>query len=93
MEKLGVLFLWVDTCCFFNESSAEWSEGINSMFASYLNARVCFVYMEKFDEIEIERTFDKSTWWTRGWMLQVPRAPTEVRGGFIFIFLHRTGAL
>ena len=32
-EKLGIFYLWVDTCCIDKESSAELSMSINSMFA------------------------------------------------------------
>ncbi|KAI1204191.1 HET-domain-containing protein [Annulohypoxylon truncatum] len=38
-------YAWVDTCCIDKSSSAELSEAINSMFAWYKNATVCFVWL------------------------------------------------
>jgi hypothetical protein len=77
-EKLGIFYLWVDTCCIFKESSAELSESINSMFAWYRDARICFAYIGDFGVNENEALFEKSRWWTRGWTLQELIAPTEV---------------
>ena len=63
-EKLGIFYLWVDTCCIFKESSAELSESINSMFAWYRDARICFAYMGDFGEKDNQGVFDESKWWT-----------------------------
>jgi hypothetical protein len=76
-EKLGILYLWVDTCCIDKTSSAELSQSINSMFAWYRDARICFAYLGDFNGDDVE-TFDKSRWWTRGWTLQELIAPVEV---------------
>ncbi|KAK4962836.1 hypothetical protein LTR10_000463 [Elasticomyces elasticus] len=38
-------YLWVDTCCIDKSSSSELNEALNSMFAYYRNARVCYVYL------------------------------------------------
>jgi len=38
-------YVWVDTCCIDKTSSAELSEAINSMFAWYKNAIVCFAFL------------------------------------------------
>ncbi|KAI1446015.1 HET-domain-containing protein [Annulohypoxylon stygium] len=38
-------YAWVDTCCIDKSSSAELSEAINSMFAWYKKAALCFVYL------------------------------------------------
>ncbi|SCO90105.1 related to beta transducin-like protein [Fusarium oxysporum] len=43
-RKAGILYAWVDTCCIDKRSSAELSEAINSMFAWYQQASVCYVY-------------------------------------------------
>jgi hypothetical protein len=89
-EKLGIFYVWVDTCCIFKESSAELSESINSMFAWYRDARICFAYIGDLDENTNEgtsaqlmkplraTTFEDSKWWTSGWTLQELIAPTEV---------------
>ena len=42
--------IWVDTNCIDKTSSAELSEAINSMFAWYHNAKVCYVYLVDVDE-------------------------------------------
>ena len=81
-EKLGIFYLWVDTCCINKESSAELSMSINSMFAWYRDARVCFAYLGDFsgnkDSDDGGTSFDSSRWWTRGWTLQELIAPVEV---------------
>ena len=77
-EKLGIVYLWVDTCCIFKESSAELSESINSIFAWYRDARVYFAYMGDLSENGDEGAFEKSKWWTRGWTLQELIALSEV---------------
>ena len=76
-EKLGILYLWVDTCCIDKTSSAELSLSINSMFAWYRDARICFAYLGDSNGDDA-KTFDKSRWWTRGWTLQELIAPVEV---------------
>src|SRR5437868_5048763 len=45
-EKDDVTYVWVDTCCIDQSSSAELSEAINSMYQWYANARVCYAYLE-----------------------------------------------
>ena len=76
-NRLGLLYLWVDTCCINKESSAELSQSINSMFAWYRDARICFAYMGDLHPDNLG-DFDKSRWWTRGWTLQELIAPVEV---------------
>jgi hypothetical protein len=41
----GYEYVWLDTCCIDNTSSAELSEAINSMFQWYQNAHVCYAYL------------------------------------------------
>jgi hypothetical protein len=41
---------WVDTCCIDKTSSAELSEAINSMFAWYRGAQICFAFLEDVKE-------------------------------------------
>ena len=43
--KDNLQYFWVDTCCFDRSSSAELTEAINSMFAWYQGAAVCYVYL------------------------------------------------
>ena len=41
----GYEWLWLDTCCINQDSSAELSEAINSMFRWYQAAKVCYVFL------------------------------------------------
>ncbi|OTA96198.1 hypothetical protein M434DRAFT_393057 [Hypoxylon sp. CO27-5] len=41
-------YAWIDTCCIDKSSSAELSEAINSMFAWYKKAAICFVWLSDF---------------------------------------------
>ena len=70
-------YAWIDTCCINKESSAELSEAINSMYAWYEGARVCFAFLGDISVHE-PRKFRKSRWFTRGWTLQELLAPKTV---------------
>ncbi|KAF2452695.1 heterokaryon incompatibility protein-domain-containing protein [Lineolata rhizophorae] len=83
-RKDGLNYVWIDTCCIDKSSSAELSEAINSMFAWYREAYVCYAFLEDVPYPYTERpgpdskTFSKSRWHTRGWTLQELLAPQEV---------------
>ncbi|KAI6022067.1 heterokaryon incompatibility protein-domain-containing protein [Pisolithus marmoratus] len=86
-EKDGYSWLWIDTCCINNDSSAELSEAINSMYRWYRNAQRCYVYLGDVDEstFPTEQDFSKfgksngwPEWFSRGWTLQELIAPKEV---------------
>ncbi|KAK3389387.1 heterokaryon incompatibility protein-domain-containing protein [Podospora didyma] len=78
-------YLWVDTVCIDKSSSAELSEAINSMYAWYAQAHICYVYLSdvdsrhhdnnKVDTLDLVR---KSRWFTRGWTLQELLAPSNI---------------
>jgi hypothetical protein len=74
--KDGFNYVWIDTCCIDKSSSAELSEAINSMFAWYQRAEICYVYLSdvKSDQIRFS-DFEKSRWFRRGWTLQELLAP------------------
>lgn len=73
----GLNYFWVDTCCIDKSSSAELSEAINSMFAYYEGAAICYAYLaDVSDEIQ---SFQNSRWFTRGWTLQELVAPKIVK--------------
>ena len=38
-------YAWLNTCCIDKSSSAELQEAINSMYAWYEHARICYVYL------------------------------------------------
>ncbi|KAK3693444.1 heterokaryon incompatibility protein-domain-containing protein [Podospora appendiculata] len=81
----GLQYVWVDTCCIDKTSGPEISEAINSMFAWYQQAMVCYVYMEdvlyqdyKQGYRTWEHDFVRSRWFTRGWTLQELLAPERL---------------
>lgn len=45
-DQADFKYIWIDTCCIDKTSSAELSEAINSMYAWYENAVVCYAYLE-----------------------------------------------
>ncbi|KAF2832715.1 HET-domain-containing protein [Ophiobolus disseminans] len=71
----GYQWAWVDTCCIDKSSSAELSEAINSMFAWYKSAEICYVFLTDVVQDELQLTFPRSRWFTRGWTLQELLAP------------------
>ena len=75
----GLEYVWVDTCCIDKQSSAVLSESLNSMFAWYKAARVCYAYLDDVscDEVldEENASFEDSEWFGRGWTLQELLAP------------------
>ncbi|KAI0738924.1 heterokaryon incompatibility protein-domain-containing protein [Daedaleopsis nitida] len=86
-EREGFNWIWLDTCCIDKSSSAELSEAINSMYAWYKEAAVCYAYLGDIDDFDDPRApnsqFRRSRWHTRGWTLQELIAPRYV------IFLSR----
>ncbi|KAK0647095.1 heterokaryon incompatibility protein-domain-containing protein [Cercophora newfieldiana] len=77
-------YVWIDTICIDKSSSAELSEAINSMFAWYRDAAICYAYLSDVDSdsststAELQRPesdFCCSKWFTRGWTLQELVAP------------------
>lgn len=70
---------WVDTCCIDKTSSAELAEAINSMYAWYAEAEVCYVYLPDLpSNSELSDSLSKCRWFTRGWTLQELIAPRNV---------------
>jgi len=79
-------YAWVDTCCIDKTSSAELTEAINSMFAWYANAEVCYAYLSDLEpgtHNDMSTQLPRCKWFTRGWTLQELIAPKHV------IFLDR----
>jgi hypothetical protein len=76
----GYHYVWIDSCTIDKTSSAELSEAINSMFAYYQKAAVCYAHLSDVqadpqDRRSIERELPRSKWFTRGWTLQELLAP------------------
>lgn len=78
----GLEWVWVDTCCIDQTSSAELTESINSMFRWYQDAAICYAYLADVAKnlrlSTIEKKLRTSRWFTRGWTLQELIAPAEV---------------
>ncbi|GAB1313199.1 HET-domain-containing protein (Fragment) [Madurella fahalii] len=68
-------YIWIDTCCIDKSSSAELSEAINSMFAWYRDAAVCYACISDFQTEDPQRLSSRNRWFTRGWTPQELIAP------------------
>ncbi len=85
----GFLYIWIDTCCIDKTSSAELTEVINSMFAWYAGAQMCYAYLgdttvtaeddARVGSDEFEARLRLCRWFTRGWCLQELLAPPRIR--------------
>lgn len=62
----GYQYVWIDTCCIDKTSSAELSEAINSMFAWYRDAEVCYAYLSDVTQRDFDDSFPRARWFTRG---------------------------
>ncbi|TGJ88506.1 hypothetical protein E0Z10_g250 [Xylaria hypoxylon] len=47
-QEQGLDYAWIDTCCIDKSSSSELSEAINSMFAWYRGAAVCYAWLSDY---------------------------------------------
>ena len=69
-------------CCIDKTSSAELTEAINSMYAWYIRAAVCYVYFADVppssNTEHMATQLRDSRWFTRGWTLQELIAPREM---------------
>ncbi|EJF57588.1 HET-domain-containing protein [Dichomitus squalens LYAD-421 SS1] len=76
----GFDWIWIDTCCIDKTSSSELSEAINSMYAWYAAADVCYVWLHDVEDTHPSDSgsFCQSVWFTRGWTLQELIAPRYV---------------
>jgi hypothetical protein len=46
----GFEYVWVDTCCIDKSSSSELQEAICSMYAWYKKAKICYAYLEDYEQ-------------------------------------------
>ncbi|KAM5544336.1 hypothetical protein V8D89_001996 [Ganoderma adspersum] len=92
-RKDGFRHLWIDSCCIDKTSSSELSESINSMFAWYGGAEVCYTFLSDVPTSPSASlwsegsAFRSSEWFTRGWTLQELIAPRKL------VFLSQTWEL
>ena len=72
-EEHGFDWAWSDTCCIDKTSSADLTEGINSMFLYYSFSDVCYAYLSDVssdcDLTSSYSEFTESRWHGRGWTL------------------------
>ena len=89
-RKMGLKYIWIDTCCINKQKLNETEKSIISMSRWYSSAKVCFAYLPDVSEDspqELERdlegniikprvgSFESSDWFTRGWTSQELLAP------------------
>ena len=74
--------MWLYGSCIGRSSSAELSEAINSMYAWYRSASICYAHLADVvsttHQQSLGEDFWAASWWTRGWTLQELLAPFEV---------------
>ena len=79
----GERYIWVDTCCIDKNNHSELSEAINSMFAWYAGATVCYAVLSDVKSGQAAsnslQQLRESRWFTRGWTLQELLAPAAVK--------------
>lgn len=73
-------WIWIDTCCINQNSSAEISESINSMWEWYAQSNHCIAYLHDVRPLSaggdaVLFDFRRSAWFERGWTLQELLAP------------------
>ncbi|KAI6124333.1 hypothetical protein EDD17DRAFT_1610096 [Pisolithus thermaeus] len=78
----GLDYVWVDTCCADANSTAAFDEALNSSYAWFQQAQVCYVYLHDVDSRERPdqegSTFRQCKWFGRAWTLQELLAPRNV---------------
>ena len=75
-------YIWVDTVCINKVNNVELDEALNSMWAWYRDAKVCYACLEDFEYVPSKSLFSglaASRWFTRGWTLQELLAPRLVK--------------
>ena len=83
-RRNGYQYIWIDSCCIDKTSSSELSEAINSMYAWYAGAHVCYTYLADVPRAPTEdywmphSDFRWSRWFRHGWTLQELIAPLNV---------------
>lgn len=86
VERSGLRYFWIDTCCIKKSDSSELQRSLNSMFYWYQRAAICYVYLS---DVSINdwtegtpfkwlQALTRSRWFTRGWTLQELLAPPKV---------------
>jgi hypothetical protein len=82
LERDGLRYFWIDTCCIKKSDNLELQLSLASMFYWYQKATTCYVWLSDVsidDAASWERAFSRSRWFERGWTLQELIAPNSVR--------------
>lgn len=82
VERDGLRYFWIDTCCIKKSDNLELQISLASMFYWYQKATTCYVWLSDVstdDAVNWERAFSRSRWFKRGWTLQEMIAPDSVR--------------
>ncbi|KAK3656319.1 hypothetical protein LTR56_003020 [Elasticomyces elasticus] len=77
----GLSYLWADTCCIDKRDQNELSRAINSMFAWYAGAQVCYALLSDVSlntHMNAVTQMRNSRYFTLGWTLQEMLAPRVV---------------
>ncbi|KAF1921342.1 heterokaryon incompatibility protein-domain-containing protein [Ampelomyces quisqualis] len=86
VEKDGLRYFWIDTCCIKKSDGFELQRSLASMFYWYQRAIRCYVWLADVSikdatgklESKWETPFSTSRWFERGWTLQELLAPDNV---------------
>lgn len=86
VQRDGLQYFWVDTCCIKKTDSSELQRSLASMFYWYQRAIRCYVLLSDVSEKDLmipsesERgqALGSSRWFKRGWTLQELIAPQSV---------------
>ncbi|KAK3637490.1 hypothetical protein LTR22_018213 [Elasticomyces elasticus] len=77
-------YIWIDCCCIDKHNAVELSEAINSMYAWYRNAEVCYALLSDVSRSD-DKVWDEThtsliecRWFSRGWTLQEMLASRKV---------------
>lgn len=80
-KRVGLRYVWIDTCCIDKTNSVELQEAINSMFNWYKRSTICYAYLFDYEgvaEMQDLDLFRACKWFTRGWTLQELIAPAKM---------------
>jgi hypothetical protein len=84
-KRDGLNWVWIDSSNIDKRSSAELSEAINSMWAWYRSASVCYAFLEDVPGLNAaslesrKEALKMSRWFLRGWTLQELIAPEMIK--------------
>ena len=79
-RNAGYDYCWIDSCCIDKTSSSELTEAINSMYAWYSIADICYAYLADVSSSPAtwKGEFRTSRWHRRTWTLQELIAPKKL---------------